>query len=99
VNRFGIIGYEHLILPIAYLFVHTPAIRPDCQTGCRGRLKHKNTGVSFSSEETHAVLDSKRMNPKLSEAIVAKYSVLGLSESSDILFRNFINFMYNSKED
>jgi len=87
--------------------IHPPS--PDCIIGClkcqmvcpvnKGRLKYKNTGVSFSSEETHAILDSKRMNPKLSEAIAAKYSVLGLSESSDILFRNFRNFMYNSKED
>jgi len=39
------------------------------------------------------------MNPKLSEGIAAKYSVLGLFESSDIVFRNFRNFMYNSKGD
>ena len=87
--------------------IHPPS--PDCIIGClkcqmvcpvnKGRLKYKNTGVSFSAEETHAILDSKRMNSKLSEAIAAKYSVLGLSESSDILFRNFRNFMYNSKED
>ncbi len=87
--------------------IHPPS--PDCIIGCmkcqmvcpvnKGRLKYKNTGVSFSSEETHAILDSERMNPKLSEAIAAKFSVLGLSESSDIVFRNFRNFMYNSKRD
>ncbi len=87
--------------------IHPPS--PDCIIGCmkcqmvcpvnKGRLKYKNTGVSFSSEETHAVLDAERMNPKLSEAIAAKFSVLSLSESSDIVFRNFRNFMYNSKGD
>jgi epoxyqueuosine reductase len=81
---------------------------PDCIIGCmkcqvvcpvnKGRLKYKNTGVSFSSKETHAILDSNLMNPKLSEAIEAKYSSLGLSESSDILFRNFRNFMCNVLE-
>ena len=87
--------------------IHPPS--PDCIIGCmkcqmvcpanKGRLKYKDSGVSFSSEETHAILDSKRMNPKLSEAIAAKFSVLGLTEGSDILFRNFRNFMNNSKGD
>lgn len=82
---------------------------PDCIIGCmkcqmvcpanKGRLKYKDTGISFSSEETHAILDSERMNPKLLEAIAAKFSVLGLSESSDIVFRNFRNFMASSKGD
>lgn len=69
-----------------------------CQVVCRvnkGRLKYKNTGVSFSSEETHAILDSNLMNPKLSEAIETKFSTLGLSESVKIFFRNFRNFMCN----
>jgi epoxyqueuosine reductase len=87
--------------------IHPPS--PDCIIGCmkcqmvcpanKGRLRYKNSGVSFSSEETHAILDSERMNPKLSEAISAKFSVLGLSESSDIVFRNFRNFMASSKRD
>jgi epoxyqueuosine reductase len=82
---------------------------PDCIIGCmrcqrvcpvnKGRLKYQDSGVSFSSEETHAILDSERMNPKLSEAIAAKFSALGLSESSDIAFRNFRNFMASSKGD
>jgi epoxyqueuosine reductase len=82
---------------------------PDCIIGCmrcqrvcpanKDRLKYKNSRVSFSSEETHAILDSGRMNAKLSEAIAAKFSVLGLSESSDIVFRNFRNFMASSKGD
>jgi len=65
----------------------------------KGRLKYENTGVSFSSEETHAILDSDLMNPKLSGTIEAKFSTLGLSESVDIFFRNFRNFMCNLKED
>jgi epoxyqueuosine reductase len=87
--------------------LHPPS--PECIIGCmkcqmvcpanKGRLKYKDSGVSFSSEETHAILDPERMNPKLSEAIAAKFSVLGLSESSDIVFRNFRNFMASSKED
>jgi epoxyqueuosine reductase len=83
---------------------------PDCIIGCmkcqmvcpvnKGRLKYKNTGVSFSSKETRAILSSSLMNPKLSESIEAKFSTLALSEGSDILFRNFRNLMLNfpSKE-
>ena len=51
--------------------IHPPS--SDCIIGCmkcqmvcpvnKGRLKYKNTGVSFSSKETHAILDSERMNP------------------------------------
>lgn len=87
--------------------IHPPS--PNCIIGClkcqmvcpvnKGRLKYENTGVSFSSEETHAILDSDLMNPKLSGTIEAKFSTLGLSESVDIFFRNFRNFMCNLKED
>ncbi len=82
---------------------------PDCIIGCmrcqrvcpadKNRLKYEDSGVLFSSEETHAILDSERMNPKLSEAIEAKFSTLGLSEGSDIVFRNFRKFINRSKGD
>ena len=87
--------------------IHPPS--PNCIIGClkcqmvcpvnKGRLKYENTGVSFSSEETHAILDSDLMNPKLSGTIEAKFSTLGLSEIVDIFFRNLRNFMCNLKED
>jgi len=67
-----------------------------CQVVCpvnKGRLKYKNTGVLFSSKETHAILDPHFMNPKLSVTIETKFFALGLSESSDILLRNFRDFI------
>jgi epoxyqueuosine reductase len=72
---------------------------PDCIIGCmncqmvcpvnKGRLKYQHTGISFSSIETHAILDPNQMNPELSEAIGTKFAPLGLSESGEILLRNF----------
>ena len=72
---------------------------PDCIIGCmqcqkicpvnKGRLKYQDTGIIFSSEEIRAILEPKLMHPQLKEAITAKYLTLGLSEDSDILFRNF----------
>jgi epoxyqueuosine reductase len=86
--------------------IHSPS--PDCIIGCmkcqvicpvnKDRLKFKYTGVSFSSKETHAILVPNFMNTKLSEAIEAKFSPLGLSESSDMLFRNFRNIVCNQLE-
>lgn len=81
--------------------IHPPSSR--CIIGCmkcqeicpanKGRLKYENTDVSFSSEETHAILDSGPKNLELLRTIEAKFASLGLSESADIFFRNFRNFM------
>lgn len=76
---------------------------PSCIIGCmkcqevcpanKGRLKHENTDVSFSPEETQAILDSGPMNPDLLRTAEIKFASLGLSESADIFFRNFRNIM------
>jgi epoxyqueuosine reductase len=81
--------------------MHPPS--PNCIIGCmkcqlvcpanKGRLKYEDTGLLFSPEETHSILDSVQKNLSLPKTIEDKFSVLGLSESNAILFRNFRNSM------
>lgn len=81
---------------------------PNCIIGClkcqeicpmnQGKLKYENSGVLFSIEETLAILNSDEIPPKLLETIETKYSALGLTEGTEIFFRNFKNLVQLNKK-
>ena len=73
---------------------------PDCLIGClrcqetcpanKGLLRREKAGISFTKEETVALLDDRDIQDRhLNESIYSKFRTLALTESVPILRRNF----------